>query len=343
MLRFATTMCSGAVWPPAVTDGNRPSSTRDTGRQCALPVAVEGSRPRSPDRGGENMPKETLAPSPVRATWARPAASMRVGRPVPMSSSSAAASTEAGGAPRATPVAERRVPMRVAVADDSFLIREALRDLLEPIETVEVVGTFADGDSLLARVDEDRPDVVITDIRMPPTGDGEGIRVARELRRRHPEVGVVVLSQYAGVGYALALLEDHAEGRGYLLKERVHDRAELVAALEVVAQGGTTIDPSLVRELIAAERHQPTSPIDELTPREREVLAEMAAGKSNAAIAESLVLTKRAVEKHVGAIFQKLLLEDDEVVSRRVTAVLLYLTSTQGSAPGHPELSTDRD
>ena len=141
---------------------------------------------------------------------------------------------------------------------------------------------------------------MIADIRMPPTGDAEGIRVARELRQRHPNVGVVVLSQYAGVGYALALLEDHAEGRGYLLKERVHDRAELVAALEVVAQGGTTIDPSLVRELIAAERQQPTSPIDELTPREREVLAEMAAGKSNAAIAESLVLTKRAVEKHVG-------------------------------------------
>jgi DNA-binding NarL/FixJ family response regulator len=140
------------------------------------------------------------------------------------------------------------------------------------------------------------------------------------------------------VGYALALLEDHAEGRGYLLKERVHDRAELVAALEVVAQGGTTIDPSLVRELIAAERQQPTSPIDELTPREREVLAEMAAGKSNAAIAESLVLTKRAVEKHVGAIFQKLLLEDDEVVSRRVTAVLLYLASTQGSSPRHAGL-----
>ena len=289
------------------------------------------------------MPEHTLARPPVRATWEPPAASMRAGKPSPITLSPAAASADPAGAPRSKPVTERRVPMRVAVADDSFLIREALRDLLEPIETVEVVGTYADGESLLARVDEDPPDVVITDIRMPPTGDAEGIRVARELRKRHPEVGVVVLSQYAGVGYALALLEDHAEGRGYLLKERVHDRAELVAALEVVAQGGTTIDPSLVRELIAAERQQPTSPIDELTPREREVLAEMAAGKSNAAIAESLVLTKRAVEKHVGAIFQKLLLEDDEVVSRRVTAVLLYLASIQGSATRHPDLSTDRD
>jgi DNA-binding NarL/FixJ family response regulator len=280
------------------------------------------------------MPESSLAPSPARAPWPRPVAAMRAGRP----STIALSPTDMSGAPRTMAASERRIPMRVAIADDSFLIREALRDLLEPIETVEVVGTFGDGDTLLARIDEDPPDVVITDIRMPPTGDSEGIRVARELRKRHPEVGVVVLSQYAGVGYALALLEDHAEGRGYLLKERVHDRTELLSALEVVAQGGTTIDPSLVRELIAAERQQPTSPIDELTPREREVLAEMAAGKSNAAIAESLVLTKRAVEKHVGAIFQKLLLEDDEVVSRRVTAVLLYLASTQAASPRHADL-----
>ena len=289
------------------------------------------------------MPQSTLAPTSVPATSVHAAASVRAGKPSPITPSPSSSSTDPDGASRTKADPERRLPIRVAVADDSFLIREALRDLLDPIETVEVVGTYADGDALLARVDEDPPDVVITDIRMPPSGDTEGIRVARELRRRHPDVGVVVLSQYAGVGYALALLEDHAEGRGYLLKERVHDRAELVAALEVVAQGGTTIDPSLVRELIAAERQQPTSPIDELTPREREVLAEMAAGKSNAAIAESLVLTKRAVEKHVGAIFQKLLLEDDEVVSRRVTAVLLYLASTQGTASRHAELRSERD
>jgi DNA-binding NarL/FixJ family response regulator len=139
-------------------------------------------------------------------------------------------------------------------------------------------------------------------------------------------VGVIVLSQYAGPAYALALLEDGAEGRGYMLKERVHDRRELLAAINVVSQGGTTIDPTLIDELIAVDRHPVSSPLSELTAREREVLAEMAEGKSNAAIAESLVLTKRAVEKHVGAIFQKLGLEDDEVVSRRVTAVLMFLS-----------------
>ena len=128
---------------------------------------------------------------------------------------------------------------------------------------------------------------MITDIRMPPSGDEEGIRIARRLRETHPEVGVIVLSQYAGTAYALALLEDGAEGRGYLLKERVHDRNELLAAIEVVAQGGTTIDPSVVQELLAADRQRHSSPLDELTPREREVLAEMAQGRSNASIAES--------------------------------------------------------
>jgi DNA-binding NarL/FixJ family response regulator len=149
------------------------------------------------------------------------------------------------------------------------------------------------------------------------------------LRETHPDVGVIVLSQYPGAGYTLALLEDGAEGRGYLLKERIHDRNELLAAIDVVAQGGTTIDPSLVQELLAVDRMRHSSPLDDLTPREREVLAEMAQGRSNASIAESLVLTKRAVEKHVGAIFQKLCLEDDEVVSRRVTAVLMYVAAAE--------------
>ncbi len=223
----------------------------------------------------------------------------------------------------------RDAPIRVALADDSFLMREALQEVLAPVEDLDVVASFADGDSLLAAVDADPPDVVIADIRMPPTGDQEGIRVARELRETHPDVGVVVLSQYAGAGYALALLEDDAAGRGYLLKERVHDRGELLSAIEVVAQGGTTIDPSLIQDLLAADRQRHDSPLNDLTPREREVLGEMAEGKSNAAIAESLVLTKRAVEKHVGAIFAKLGLEDDEVVSRRVTAVLLFLAATR--------------
>jgi DNA-binding NarL/FixJ family response regulator len=227
----------------------------------------------------------------------------------------------------ATAAADRDGPIRVVLADDSYLIREALREILAPVDQVELVATFADGDSLLAAVEADPPDVIITDIRMPPGGDDEGIRIARQVHGTHPTLGVIVLSQYADAGYALSLLEDGAAGRGYVLKDRLHDRAELIAAIEVVARGGTTIDPGLVHDLLAADRPRQRSALDELTPREREVLAEMAEGKSNAAIAESLVLTKRAVEKHVGAIFQKLGLEDDEVVSRRVTAVLLYLAS----------------
>jgi DNA-binding NarL/FixJ family response regulator len=227
-----------------------------------------------------------------------------------------------------TAIADRSEPIRVVFADDSYLIREALQEVLTSIDAIHLVDCYGDGDSLLAAVDDTEPDVAIVDLRMPPSGDDEGIRVARRLRETHPDVGVIALSQYAGSGYALALLEDGAEGRGYLLKERVHDRHELLAAIEVVAQGGTTIDPSLVQELLAADRQRHSSPLDDLTPREHEVLAEMAQGRSNASIAESLVLTKRAVEKHVGAIFQKLCLEDDEVVSRRVTAVLMYLSES---------------
>jgi DNA-binding NarL/FixJ family response regulator len=227
----------------------------------------------------------------------------------------------------ATASPDRDVPIRVAVADDSYLIREALQEILAAVDQVQVVASFGDGESLLASLETDPPDVIITDLRMPPGGDDEGIRIARQVRGTHPTLGVIVLSQYADARYALSLLEDGAAGRGYVLKDRLHDRAELIAAIEVVARGGTTVDPGLVHELLAADRPRHRSPLDELTPREREVLAEMAEGKSNAAIAESLVLTKRAVEKHVGAIFQKLGLEDDEVVSRRVTAVLLYLAS----------------
>jgi DNA-binding NarL/FixJ family response regulator len=217
-------------------------------------------------------------------------------------------------------------PVRVAIADDSYLIREALEGVLSHIDGVELVASTPSGDALVAAVDAVNPNVVLVDLRMPPTGDEEGIRVARHIRNEHPEIGVIVLSQFAGPAYALALLEDGAEGRGYLLKERVHDAHELRAAIEIVAEGGTMIDPTLIQEILAAYVAPRRTPLDELSPREREVLAQMAEGKSNAAIAESLFLTKRAVEKHVGQIFQKLGLEDDEVVSRRVTAVLLYLT-----------------
>jgi DNA-binding NarL/FixJ family response regulator len=229
-----------------------------------------------------------------------------------------------GGARR-----DQERPLRVIVADDSYLIREALRELLSGVPEVDLVATFADGNALLAAVDREPPDVVIVDIRMPPSGDDEGIRVARRLRETHPDIGVVVLSQYAGPDYALALLEDGAEGRGYLLKERVSDRAELVAAIEVVAQAGTTIDPTLVRGLLAADQRRHASPLNDLSPRELEVLEQIAQGRSNASIAESLVLTKRAVEKYVGTIFQKFALEDDKIISRRVTAALLYLSEGQ--------------
>jgi DNA-binding NarL/FixJ family response regulator len=213
--------------------------------------------------------------------------------------------------------------IRVALADDSYLIREAMQQVLAGARGVEVVAVCEDGVALLDAVDRLRPTVVVTDLRMPPSGDDEGIRLAAALRSTHPAVGVVVLTQYAEPRYGVDLLADGAEGRAYLVKERIHGRGELLAAIEVVARGGSVIDPTMVEMLMRPGRDE--SPLAELTPRELEVLREMAQGKSNAAIAESLVLTKRAVEKHVGAIFLKLGLQDEEVVSRRVAAVLMYL------------------
>ena len=220
----------------------------------------------------------------------------------------------------------RARPIRVAYADDSFLMREALGAVLQRLEGVEIVAGCADGDTLLAAVEEQRPDVVVTDMRMPPSGDEEGIRIANRLRRRHPSVGVVVLTQYAEPRYGLELLQAGSEGRGYLLKERVNDPRELHAAIEAVAHGGSVFDPAMVRLLVAG-RSAGAGALDELTPRERQVLGEMAQGKSNAAIAEHLVLTKKAIEKHVGSIFSKLGLPEEQVVSRRVAAVLLYLAA----------------
>jgi DNA-binding NarL/FixJ family response regulator len=213
-------------------------------------------------------------------------------------------------------------PIRVVYADDSFLMRQALEAVLERLDGVEVVAGCADGDALLAAVEEQQPDVVVTDMRMPPSGDLEGIRVANRLRQRHPSIGVVVLTQYAEPRYALELLEAGTEGRGYLLKERVNDPRELHAAIEAVAHGGSVFDPAMVRLLVFGG-----SALDDLTARERQVLGEMAQGKSNAAIAEHLVLTKKAIERHVGSIFLKLGLPEEHVVSRRVAAVLLYLAS----------------
>jgi DNA-binding NarL/FixJ family response regulator len=217
-------------------------------------------------------------------------------------------------------------PVRVVFADDSFLMRQALEAVLDRLAGVEVVAGCDDGDALLVAVDEHRPDVVVTDMRMPPSGDQEGIRVANRLRQRHPRVGVVVLTQYAEPRYGLALLEAGTEGRAYLLKERVNDPRELHAAIEAVAHGDSMFDPAMVRLLVSGGSAG-ASALDDLTPRERQVLGQMAQGKSNAAIAEHLFLTKKAIEKHVGAIFLKLGVPEEHVVSRRVAAVLLYLAA----------------
>ncbi len=217
---------------------------------------------------------------------------------------------------------------RIALADDSYLMREAIGQVLGGLAELDVVAVCADGDSLLEAVDRDPPDVVVTDLRMPPGGDGEGIRIAHRLRETHPQMGVVVLSQYAEPQHGAALMAHRAEGRAYLLKDRVHDREELRSAIEVVARGGSMIDPRMLELLMSAQGRRSDSPLNDLTPRERDVLSGMAQGKSNAAIAQSLVVTTRAVEKHVGSIFLKLDLQDEAIVSRRVSAVLLYLAET---------------
>jgi DNA-binding NarL/FixJ family response regulator len=217
------------------------------------------------------------------------------------------------------------VTIRVVVAEDSLIVREGIRELLADAPGVAVVGEYGDAGSLLDAVDDDRPEVVLTDIRMPPSNTDEGIRLAALLRERSPETGVVVLSQYAEPPYVLALLEHGSDGRGYLLKDRIHDRGQLLAAIRAVAAGGSVVDPKVVELLVETRARAERSPLAELTPRERDVLAELAEGKSNAAIAESLVLTKRAVEKHIHSIFMKLGLADSEDVSKRVTATLNFL------------------
>jgi DNA-binding NarL/FixJ family response regulator len=217
------------------------------------------------------------------------------------------------------------VAIRIVLAEDSYLVREGVRRLLETQADLEVAAVCEDLDSLLAAVATERPDVVVTDIRMPPSGQDEGIRAARELRETSPEVGVVVLSQHADPGYALALLESGADRRAYLLKERVDELEQLVAAIRTVAAGGSVVDPKVVEALVAARTGAAPSPLDELTPRELDVLREMAEGRNNAAIAASLVLSERSVEKVIHSIFLKLGLGWETAVHKRVKAVLLYL------------------
>jgi DNA-binding NarL/FixJ family response regulator len=217
------------------------------------------------------------------------------------------------------------VTIRVVLAEDSYIVREGLEQVLARAPGVEVVATCVDLDSLLEAVESKRPDVVVTDIRMPPTETDEGIRAAAALRESHPDVGVVVLSQHDDPTYALALLESGSEGRAYLLKERVTDGGQLAAAVEEVSRAGSVIDSKIVESLVHARSRASSSPLTELTSREQEVLAEIAQGKSNSAIAESLVLTKRAVEKHINAIFMKLGLAQADDVSKRVKATLIFL------------------
>lgn len=215
--------------------------------------------------------------------------------------------------------------LRLVLAEDHYLVREGTRRLLETHPDVEVIAVCGDLDSLLAAVDVEQPDVVVTDIRMPPTGMDEGIRAAEQLRETHPDVGVVVLSQYADPRYALPLLEQGTAGRAYLLKERVADVEQLVAAIRAVAAGGSVVDPKVVEALVAAKDRAEASPLHELTPRERDVLREMASGKNNAAIAAELFLTERSVEKVIHSIFLKLGLAWESSIHKRVTAVVMYL------------------
>ena len=217
------------------------------------------------------------------------------------------------------------MPIKVVLADDSYLVREGVRRLLEHEPDIDLVAVCEDYDSLLEAIAGTEPDVLLTDIRMPPSGTDEGVRAAERLRRLRPDAGVVLLSQYADPAYALAFLEGGTEGRAYLLKERVSDLDQLLAAIREVAGGGSVIDPKVVEALVAARSRNAQSPLARLTPREREVLALLAEGRSNAAVADGLVLSERAVEKHINSIFAKLGLPEARDAHRRVKAVLLFL------------------
>jgi DNA-binding NarL/FixJ family response regulator len=218
-----------------------------------------------------------------------------------------------------------RPAIRVVIADDSYLVREALGHVLVGADGIELVASCSDRGTLKAAIDAEQPDVVVTDIRMPPSQSDEGLQIAAELRRTHPQIGVVVLSQHADPRYGVALIDGGSDGRAYLLKERIQYRGQLVAAIEAVAHGDSMIDAKVVEGLIAARRRAEHSRLAELTSRETEILAYVARGYSNQAIADELVLTKRAVEKHINGIFLKMGLSQAEDVARRVKAALIYL------------------
>ncbi len=223
--------------------------------------------------------------------------------------------------------------IRIVLAEDHFLLREGLRRLLEAEKDLEVVAVCESFDTLLHAVAAEQPDVVITDIRMPPTNLDEGIRAAEQLRTTHPGLGVVVLSQYVEPGYAHALFAGGTERRAYLLKERVSEMEQLAGAIRAVVAGGSAVDPKVVDALVGAKTRSDYSPLHELTPRELDVLREMAEGKNNASIAASLFLTERSIEKVIHSIFRKLDLGWDASVHKRVKAVILYLAD--------PEIGTE--
>lgn len=222
-------------------------------------------------------------------------------------------------------VVSQAMVIKVVVAEDSLLVRAGIVKLLGAYEDVEIAALCVDLPELLAAVQASEPDVVLTDIRMPPTGTDEGIRAAIELRERHPNVGVVVLSQYVEPSYALQLLDGGSHGRAYLLKERLSEGSQLINAIREVAAGGSVIDPKVVEALVTSRGRAKSSPLEFLTPRELDVLSEIAQGKNNAGVASSLVLSERAVEKHINSLFSKLGLNEEATVHRRVKAVLMYL------------------
>jgi DNA-binding NarL/FixJ family response regulator len=222
--------------------------------------------------------------------------------------------------------------VRVVFAEDNYLVREGTAALLQSTDEVDLIGTASALDELLLAVEELKPEVVLTDIRMPPTNTTEGIDAARRIRSDHPDIGVVVLSQFAEEEYAYELLKDGAAGLGYLLKERVSNLDELVRALNEVAKGGSVLDPKVVEALVSAKDRMAHSPLAQLTDREREVLEHMAQGQNNASIAKSLFLTERAVEKHINSLFHKLGLSEETDVHRRVMAVLAFLRESDHPA-----------
>lgn len=222
--------------------------------------------------------------------------------------------------------------IRLVLAEDHYLVREGVRRLLEAQPGLEVAAVCGDLESLFEAVEREGPDVVVTDIRMPPDHSDEGIQAARRLRETNPSLGVVVLSQYANPSYALALLDTGSAGRAYLLKERVHDLEQLVGAIRAVSEGGSLIDPKVVDGLVAERARAAASPLSELTARELDVLRKMAEGKNNATIAEDLVVAERSVEKVIHSMFMKLGLTWEAAVHKRVKAVILYLAE---SDPGH--------